>query len=342
MKIVDKKISDIIDNNKLNLNFTNTKHTDLNLNCNILKNNFYLDSHNFFPITEDFISFSQIFKWGDVSKYKNFYSNNFIKNFKKNFKNFKRISNVFVLGSSSNDNYYRNIHTFLPRLFFIKDKKIKLALHRNSSNKIKNFIKILCNQMNITVQFVFLDDDFYFFLNSQIPQFLDRPKNIRILNSLNFGIKKKERIYINRQNCNFRNLINESDIIDKLKPLGFRIIDLSRLEIMEQIKLFNNAEIIIGSTGSGLANIVFCSPGTKIYEISPKYNSNLENIFKLRYESIAKFLNLNYFRIDADSIDIKKYDQKILDKINLNIIQSSNYYKNMILKIEKIDQLKLH
>ena len=38
-----------------------------------------------------------------------------------------------------------------------KDKEIKLVLHRNSSNKIRKFIKILCDIMNIKAQFIYLN-----------------------------------------------------------------------------------------------------------------------------------------------------------------------------------------
>ena len=109
MKIVDKKIKFILDNPKLNSKFVFSKHKDLNINCNILTKNFYLDSHNYFPITEEFISFLEVFTWGEKFKYQNFYSESFKNNFKKNMNNFKSLSDVFVLGSSSADNYYRNM-----------------------------------------------------------------------------------------------------------------------------------------------------------------------------------------------------------------------------------------
>ena len=40
----------------------------------------------------------------------------------------------------------------------------------------------------------------------------------------------------------------------------------------KQIEVFSKAEIVIGPTGSALANIVFCKKGTMVFEIMPKYN----------------------------------------------------------------------
>ena len=100
------------------------KSSSLKFNCNILNGSFYLDSHNYFPITEELNTFLDVYSWGDLTKYNNFYSKSFINNFKQNKPQFQIIKNVFVLGSSSQNNYYRNIITFLPRLFYNNDKRI--------------------------------------------------------------------------------------------------------------------------------------------------------------------------------------------------------------------------
>ena len=335
MKILDKKIKDIVDNKQLNSKFIFATKKSLDIHCNILANDFYLDSHNYFPITNELYSFYDIFLWGDSVKYQNFYTKNFMDNFKKNYKNFKTFSDVFVLGSSSNDNYYRNIVTFLPRIFFNKEKSIKLCLHRNSSNKFRNFIKILAKKMNINVQFIYLDDSFYKFQNSAMPQFFKKKDSFKILNTLKNKNIRNEKIYISRQNCSCRNIINESDIIEKLKKLNFRIVDLNDFDIFQQIDLFSNSSVIISATGSALANLVFCNPGTKVFEISPKYKYEYENNFKTRYSYIADILNLELKRINADAVDIKNIDKKSKLIINAKIIKESNYYKDLILKIDE-------
>ena len=341
MKILDKKIKDIVDNKQLNSKFIFTTKKSLDISCNILANDFYLDSHNYFPLTNELYSFSDIFLWGDSFKYQNFYTKNFMENFKKNYKNFKTFSNVFVLGSSSNDNYYRNIVTFLPRIFFNKEKSIKLCLHRNSSNKFRNFIKFLCEKMNVDVQFIYLDDGFYKFLNSHIPQFLNKKESIKILNTLKVKNKiiKGKKFFISRQNCGARNLINESDVAKKLKEYGYKMVDLNDMDILKQIRIFSRADTIISPTGSGLTNMVFCNPGTKIIEISPVYNFDYENSLKFRFSQIANFLNLEYHRIFADPVHLTNEDKNATKLILPNISNESNYFKNLILNLEKIHEI---
>ena len=341
MKIIDKKIPEIKENKKLNSIFINSFNPDFKLTCNILSKNFFLDSHNYFPVTEDFYTFSDFFSWGSLLKYENFFSKNFEENFNKNLNNFKLLSDVFVLGSSSTDNYYRNIVTFLPRLFFNKDKKIKLALHRHSSNKFRNLISLLCKKMNVEVQLIYLDDGFYKFSNSRIPQFLKTKESIEILHTLKTKNKiiKGRKIFISRQNCGARNLLNESDVAKKLRDYDYQMIDLNDMDILKQIRIFERAETIVCPTGSGLTNIVFCNPGTKIIEISPIYNFDYENNFKVRFSQISNFLNLKYHRIFADPVDVINPNKNVTKLILPKVISESNYFKNLILNLEKVDEI---
>ena len=340
MKLINKKNSDIIENKLLSNKFLSITNNNFNINCKILKDFFYLDSHNYYPISEELYSFSDIFQWGDKIKYQNFYTDNFIKNFNDNKKNFKNISDVVVLGSSIADNYYRNMFTFLPRIFFLEKKKIRIAIHRKSSNKFRNFISIMCDKIGIDIEFIFLDNGFYSFSNSKIMQYLNKDDSIKILNSLIIQNKvKNEKIYLSRQNSKFRNIINEGDIIEFLKKESFKIIDLNSLSIIKQIDLFSKASTIVSPTGSSLTNIAFCSPGTRIIEISPKYNFSYEDNLKNRYSYISKKLDLNYYRFEADPIDLVRSD-KLTDSVILpGKLKESNYYKDMLLKLDLLKEI---
>ena len=256
MKILDKKNHEIINDTNLSTEFLSITNNNFKINCKFLNDVFFMDSHNYYPINSKFNSFSEIFQWGDKSKYKNFYSKKFFENFDKNINNFKNISDVVVLGSSSVDNYYRNMITFFPRIFFLEKKKLKLAIHRNSSNKFRNFISIMCSKIGIDLEFIFLDDGFYKFSKSKIPQFLKKNDSLKILNKLIIkNNTNKGKIYLTRQNAEYRNLINEGDIIEILKKEGFRIVDLNDFSIIKQIDLFSKSKVIISPTGSSLTNL---------------------------------------------------------------------------------------
>ena len=318
----------------------------LKLEARLLKGDFFLDSFNYFPITKENYSFGDFFSWGDSNKYKNFYTKNFFNIFDKKKNSFKKYENVYVLGSSSFGNYYRDMVTFFPRLLLLRDKKVNLAIHRNSTIKYRNFIIDALTPLNITIsKFIYLDDDFYEFHNSKIPQFLPKEVSIDILNQLALRKEKKNsqlnKIYISRQDSKSRNIINEKDLIDTLKENGFKIVKPSTLMIKKQINLFASAKVVVGATSSSLTNIAFCRKGTKIIEIGPKYSHKYENGLKNRYSEIANQLGLNYSFLQADPIDIKQNNvYKNLEKyISAKVLRESNYYKDLLVKKNEFQKL---
>ena len=342
MIITDINKKNIINKKEYNSKFFSVHNKIFKTECKILKDNFFIDSFNFFPITDDGHTFRDLFTWGNESKYNLFYTKQFNDKFNNNIDNFKVFSNVYVLGSSANDNYYSNLITFLPRIFFLKQNEISLAIHRNSSNKFRNIILHILKKLNVKLnKFVYLDDDYFKFNNSEIPEFLKKNISIKILNKRFASIEQKKpqiKIFISRQNTNYRNLINEDDIIKTLKLNDFKIIDPNNLTIFEQIKIFRRAKVVIGTSGSALANIVFCKKGTKILEIAPKYQFDYENLFKNRYSDICKILSLDYARAIADSVE-NNYFKKSNKFISKKVLKESNYYKDLLFSKSKIENL---
>tara|TARA_B100000029_G_scaffold128629_1_gene122134 strand:+ start:1140 stop:2189 length:1050 start_codon:yes stop_codon:yes gene_type:complete len=336
----------IINNSKYNNLFLSASLNDINENCKILKSSFYLDSFNYFPVTKNYETFKNLFKRQDNNSIDNFYTKIFFENFKKNEKNFKKFEDCFILGSSPSDNYYSNLIHFLPRLFFNNEKHINLIIHRNLSNKFRSLLKNICNLREVQVNFNYIDDDFYQFNDSTCPQFFNIEKSIKILQyffkkilenvkDLDYG----KRIYIRREDADYRKILNEADLIEKLRKNNFQIINPNHFEILEQMKIFSCAEIIISPHGSNLSNIIFCNSGSKIYEIGPKFDNSYEINISNRYNQLSNVSNINYYKIDVDSVDVANHSTIAEKYISKKILNESNYYKNLIIKINQIDKL---
>lgn len=66
--------------------------------------------------------------------------------------------------------------------------------------------------------------------------------------------------------------MNEEEVLIHLEQAGFSVIRLDDLPFPHQVSAFATAEIVVAAHGAGLANIVFCTPGTRIVEIfDPTY-----------------------------------------------------------------------
>lgn len=95
-------------------------------------------------------------------------------------------------------------------------------------------------------------------------------------------------IYITREKAIYRRVINEDEIFQFLESMGFKKIYLENLSIEEQASVMNNAKVIVAPHGAGLANLVFCKPGTKVLEIfSPNYVNTL-------YHTLSSQIGLDY------------------------------------------------
>ena len=335
---------DIIQDKKINSLFLSVLNNKLRIKCKILKSDFYLDSFNYFPITDNNFSFRNLFQWHNSSpkRYDNFYTESFSRIFFERRKNFKKFSNVVILGSSPSNDYFRNMMTFLPRIFFINDKEINLAIHRNTSNKFRVFIKEILKQKKIKIKkFIYLDNDFYKFNNSQIPQFFNMAASTIILNrGLSYTkVDGSLKVYLSRHNSVYRNLINEGDLRDTLKKKNFIIVDTNNMSVFEQIKIFSESNVIIGPTSSALTNLVFSKKGTRVIEIIPKYKYDYEKTFKIRYSKICKYRSLKYTSIEADPVNNVKHDPEANKFILKKVLKESNYYKNLLIEVKKFEEI---
>ena len=232
--ITNKNSFEILNDEKLNKSFLSATLRDININCKIYKGNFFADSFNYFPITEDFEVFHDLYKIQNDNSIDHFYSDNFVENLKKNLTNLKNFNDVYLLGSSPGDNYFSNLIYFLPRLFFYNKDKIKLGIHRNLSNKFRNFIIEICSNLNKKITFTFLDDEFYKFQDSFAPQFLKIEESIKILNFFlnnhQKRIEEKTKLYISYDEAGNRkeecNIIAKKDSLIKLKKTSNIYFDL--------------------------------------------------------------------------------------------------------------------
>jgi capsular polysaccharide biosynthesis protein len=66
----------------------------------------------------------------------------------------------------------------------------------------------------------------------------------------------------------------EEAIIEDVRKRNFEVIAPGSLPLAEQISLFRGASLVVGSHGADLTNIVFCEPGTIVYELVPAHYTN--------------------------------------------------------------------
>jgi capsular polysaccharide biosynthesis protein len=72
---------------------------------------------------------------------------------------------------------------------------------------------------------------------------------------------------LNRAGWSTRIMRNEEELIARLGSIGFEAIEPEQMSMREQIAAFASASIVVGPSGSGMFNTIFCHPGTKIIDL---------------------------------------------------------------------------
>lgn len=110
-----------------------------------------------------------------------------------------------------------------------------------------------------------------------------------------------ERLYLSRRDSKLREPTNADALEGALAARGFQRFVATDANHAEQIARFRAARTVIGVHGAGLANLLFCPPGTLVVEIFPA------NFVKSPYWRLSRALDLRYRPVTGGPGD---YDQR--------------------------------
>ena len=102
-----------------------------------------------------------------------------------------------------------------------------------------------------------------------------------------------------------------------------------RISITDYINHFNSLNVS--------REFIINNPETKIFEIGPNYTFDFEKNIKTKYEKLANLSGLKYFKINADSVNVKNHSKIAMKYVSKKILDKSSHFKNMIVKLSDID-----
>ncbi|ACK72434.1 Capsular polysaccharide biosynthesis protein-like protein [Gloeothece citriformis PCC 7424] len=236
----------------------------------------------------------------------------------------KKLSESILLIMPSQDNYFHWIVETLPRLKMIEeDNRLNQLPLIVSKNRCPKFIKESLETLGLLPKTLFLEDGVYQFEKLHLLSLLSLPSYPSPLGVEWLRQKlikepittKKRRIYISRKDASKRQTINESEVEECLSNFGFESHCMSQYSFEEQIKIFQEAEIIIGTHGAALANLVFAPSDTIFIELLNTQKANpcyymLASIRNLKYGFLlCENVNSN-LKVNID--DLRKLVEKTL------------------------------
>ena len=322
-----------------NINFQNYDY-------NYLKTDFILDTKFLFPISiKTNQTSTDLFSHFYYKKYKHFFMKEYYEFVKSNLDKFQSFSESFVIGS--HNNYYHLVIDILPRIFGynkITNKYIKNIIFTESKLEKNSIIKSLFEKKKIEKEVIILKKGTYKFNNSlfTLRQNLQNViKNYRDTFAENLNNVPKKNIYISRADAKQRKILNEVELINNLKKLNFEIINLSDLNFIEQMTLFNSSKCIVALHGAGLTNLIFCNKKTSVIEIFPDFTNSNNDWYSLGKQNnqVLNMIRPHYLKISqVNNLDHTLYfaTNKIQNKINKKNFDM-NEHEKMIMSLTTVD-----
>ena len=252
------------------------------------------------------------------------------------------------------DNYYHYLYDTIPYLYTyleLKKKKSELKLLINYPNKFKKEfykfnIELLEKFVDSKDWLIHVDNNIYknLYISSSLTHggFSNNPPREEIYelyqclkNKIIVNKEMPKLVYISRRTwinkdksnigtdyTNRRKMMNEDLLVEELTKLGFTEIFSENLSIDDKINLFSKAELIIGSIGGGMANLLFSDKSIKSIVLVTPYFIDINYRFKYSME----VSNIEYF------YDVKTYKEsnEIPLYCRAKIIKIDSEYYNKI------------
>jgi hypothetical protein len=229
----------------------------------------------------------------------------------------KKMAEAVLLAMPAYENYFHWLVETMPRLKMIEDDKrlcdLPVILPENRTPK---FIRESLEMAGYFDKTRFLDDGVYQFETLHIPTLFSQPCHpsplaiewVREKLIQENHLKRKKRIYISRRDALKRYVVNEVEVESILAQFGFETVCLSDYSFKDQIEFFQAAEIVIGSHGAGLANLVFTPSESIFIELIKEGPFNtcyyqLAGIRKIKYgflicqrDGAGQYVNVNILK----------------------------------------------
>ena len=308
-KIQTLKFSDIQNDENKVYNITFQENEKINVKLYTLRNVRIVQSGNtcFSVLKDNFLIEELCFQSKNLIR-KDLNSNKVLTNgyFPLFSKKIKGTSFCLLQDIAQKLNYFHFIYDCIVKLHLVeKTKEIKFDNVLVPSTKL-NFQKQILHALNlqdkvvdcdglkvIDIEELIIVDHPYWKENNlwfddigQLPEW-----SIKYLRNKFLHLETKNtfqnKIFIDRSDSTspYNQIDNNSEVKSFLKQKGFQILRFSNLSFEDQIKVFKNADIIIGGHGSAFANLAFCKPDIKLLEIRQKDH----------YVSLKKISKVNKF-----------------------------------------------
>jgi Glycosyltransferase 61 len=213
-------------------------------------------------------------------------------------------------------NFFHWMIEILPRLALydlaVDLHHLRLVVPRSAPK----FIRESLNLTGYEDKVYFIEDGVYRFEKLHILSRLADTADISpfAIDWLNSKVKtsnietSKKRIYVSRADAKIRFVTNELEVQNLLSNFGFESVTMTHYSLEEQIRIFQQAEVVVGSHGAAFAHIAFMAPQAIFIEFFESGHFNrcfyrMACLKRLRYGFLVGQKNGLGFSVDIAQLE---------------------------------------
>jgi hypothetical protein len=242
------------------------------------------------------------------------------------------LSEISTISSKDDSNYFHFIIESLPKLFYngkLNVPEFPLIVNSNTPRQFSDLIRALLPIDLVTLpKYSILDAaNVEIFnpitclpdselLSNNVTSYIDESavsafKNYILENDFAQSSTKIDKVILDRQSLR-RKCLNSKQILDFANAQGFVTVDPSKLTLVEQFALINNAKVVINFGGAAMANFIFANRDVKLITLLSS------NLFDFHIPAIlSKIAQANHFYVLGKPIKSKNlmniYEKQHID-----------------------------
>ena len=133
------------------------------------------------------------------------------------------------------------------------------------------------------------------------------------------SVSPLKRIVIGRDDVNTRRWLNQYESINLLKEkYDFEYVSTSQMNLIEQAKLFNETEIVVGIHGAGLTNILFMNNNATVIEL--RYKKQVGQFSSADcYVQLSEIIGIKHITILCEGIERKQLKGRSVEDADIEV-----------------------
>jgi capsular polysaccharide biosynthesis protein len=136
-----------------------------------------------------------------------------------------------------------------------------LGIHEDSILPVKGYYETHCERLWFATPLGSCE------WASSSPQVLNRIRDALLSTYGDSSGPTPERIYISRNMTPVKRLANEDQLLPLIEKYGFTVVRPEQMSLVQQVRTFSKARVVLGAHGAGMTNLLFCPRPATLLEL---------------------------------------------------------------------------